>query len=219
MHWVVIAVAVLIAAMAGGIAWAYFGSTHKQSESSVAVQKETSRKVPSGIKNSSSDAKPVETASPSTSPSTAPTASSQPTQSSAPKTTAPKPSSSNKGHIPSTPPPPAAFTITSVSVSGATWYCVNNSIYLMAGGITNTNSTAGGQFTWMIESSTTAPLSTPIPTAFPAGRQYLVSSHIDHNGPAFSGYVTAGQSIRFRVTSPNSIASPWYTVPANTTCP
>lgn len=172
------------------------------------------------------DAKPKVTVSSSPSvasetPAASPAAStaSQTAPSSAPKVSAaPKPAGNKNPTPTTTPPQPGPFTITSISMN-ATWYCASGQIYLTANGITNTNSTAGGTFAWIVESSTSAPLSTPVPSAFPAGRQYLVSSNIDRNGPWFSGNVTAGQSLRYRVTSPNSIASPWYTVPANATCP
>ncbi len=207
--------AVVLAVMVAGGVVAYQGAMGGMAE---VEHVSSSKKADAKPKVTASPSPSVASETPAASPAATPTPQTAPSV--APKTSvAPKPAGSKSPTPTTTPPQPAPFAITYVRVDGATWYCAGKQLYLTANGITNASNSSGGSFAWMVESSTSAPLSTPVPSAFPAGRQFLVSSNIDRNGPWFSGNVTAGQSIRYRVTSPNNIASAWYTVPASATCP
>jgi hypothetical protein len=176
--------------------------------------------VPSASTAPTEHSLPADVDTPATStspaPSNTPATTVTPSANSSPKT-AQKPSAPTQTPAPS-PPVSTAFQITYVRVDGATWYCAGGAPYAIANSIVNANNTAGGTFSWQVETTTPSALSTPIPAAFPAGQAYYLGSSVDYRGPYFSGPVTAGESIRYRITGPNTIVSAWYTIPADATC-
>lgn len=136
------------------------------------------------------------------------------TQTPTPRTASP---TTAQSPTPNPQPVSAPFTISSVALSGVSWMCSGGGVVMyVSSAQVIAMSSVGGTFTWQIEvtGNPSVPGPTPSSVTIPKSQG---SYRITYGNP---GYIyTAvnardGQSVRVHVTSPNDVASPWFTVPA-----
>jgi len=206
----------------GGIIWAYDHAMTVQRLALQAAAEET--KTTEKQLADSKTAKPTTTDNPLLSTSTSPT----PAVSSTPSTsTKPKPSGAQTYMPAPTPQIPnnSVFRITGASMNGS-WSCGYYGAITVSGhAFLYANNTNGGTFTWVVDvtgsNGTSSPTSTPVPNTFPAGATWYQPDLVNPgSGPQFlDSNARPGESFRFRILSPNSVALSWYTVPPDATCP
>lgn len=120
-------------------------------------------------------------------------------------------------------PAPQPFKVTGVRLNGAHHFCSNGYVILQVASATVTTSgSSGGKVGYKVEfdgklsyQSYAEPYFIQVQKNASAAQitsagapGYLISTH-----PA-----SPGQSVRVRTTTPNAVASPWYSVPSNYDC-
>lgn len=140
-----------------------------------------------------------------------------------PQSTQPKTNTSHSQAAPTQPAPntqpfSGPFAISSVSLQGASWSCSGGVVVVYAWSAqVYASSIVGGTFAWQLE----------ITGAYDPYAPYSANATIPKNqvsyqlngfvqpGPLYSGTSARdGQSVRVHITSPNDVASAWFTVPA-----
>jgi hypothetical protein len=208
---IVVTAAALMIVLTSGFVYAYQTQNHSVNN--------TDGK--SDVHDKNKDAvKPSASVAPAESPSTG-TPSPSPSASVTPKKSTPT--------QPSYSPPPSyptndVWRITGISLDQASWYCGygGHGITLSGGAMIYASNNNGGTFSWVVDvtgSNSYPPSSTPIPISFPSGKSWMQTDYVGYNTPRFlDSNAKPGESFRFRVISPNSVSSPWYTVPASASC-
>jgi hypothetical protein len=218
-HWrkykiptlVVISVLLLL-----GVSWAVYA---------IAAKPQSGHVPPTPAAKTSNTSKIAASTAPSTVPPTTPVSSG------APAPTAATPSSGIKsavqgtaGGVPSiSTNVNIPFAVNSVYLQNPTWYCSDGFIIVQVDSATvSSQGPGGGTFSWQVEAKdsdsdyTSTSRNTVIyPNSFSA-----ILSNESAPGFLFSdSYGSPGEMVRVRVTSPNSVSSSWYTVPASASCP
>jgi|GEM_PF-3995154 len=126
------------------------------------------------------------------------------------------PSGSYGNHVITPTYPP--FSIATVNMS-ASYSCFQKGVVLtLSSASVTAGSPIGGNFSWQIEVSGAANPYSPDPTTntipvHDEGTYYLQNPSQPGSSLFYDYQAKDGESVRVHVTSPNSIASNWYTVP------